>query len=123
MESTLMEKGYRVSGPVMNMAAVGAANAVLLYRVSNFAQQIGTKSFKPKKLRIKNNGAGNAVISLGTGIAGLFAAAMPAVYSLNGMDTVIDDLPSVELFADMTAYPDVVGGGSIDIQVEVEEIG
>ncbi|MDD5700431.1 MAG: hypothetical protein PHU23_00150 [Dehalococcoidales bacterium] len=123
---TDLDKGVRVSGAVVNIAAVGAANATAIFTRSAFAQQVGTKSFIPRKLMVRNNAGGNLWLSLGTGVGGLFADALPPVRVLNNMDGEWQefDLPSVELFANMTAFPDaLVAGGSVDVQVEVEERG
>ncbi len=124
---TDLEKGYRVTGAVVNIAAVGAANAAVIFTRSAFAQQTGTKSFIPKKLMVRNNAGGNLWLSLGTGVGvGVFADAVPPVRALNNIDGEWQefDLPSVELFANMTAWPDaLVAGGSVDVQVEVEERG
>jgi hypothetical protein len=125
MES-LMDKGYRVTGPVYNLTASLVANATMIYRVSNFAQQIGTKSFKPRKIKVMNNAGGNLVLMLGTGAAGTWVTKLPGIYVLNNMDGVWQefDLPTVEFFVDMTAYPaTLVAAGTVDVQVEVEEIG
>lgn len=122
----ILDKGYTVVGPAVNLAAAGAANATAIFQRSNFAQQIGTKSFKLRKVTILNNAGGNTTISIGTGVAGLFVAMIPALQTINNMADSWgpDQLPEVEFFADMTAFPlALAGGGSIDIVVEVEEIG
>ncbi len=123
---TMLDRGYRVSGAVVNLAAVGVANATAIFTISNSNQQIGTKSFKPRKLRVRNNAGGNCWLALGTGVAGAFAATLPQVRVLNNMDSVWQEveLPEVQHFLTMTAFPDaLVAGGSLDVQVEVEEIG
>ncbi len=123
---TQLERGVIVSGDVVNIAAAAAANAEAIFELSDFAQQVGTKSFKPKKLLVRNNAGGNLWLSLGTGVAGAFVDAIPPVRVMNNMDSNWQEveLPEVELFADMTAFPDaLVAGGSVDVQVQVEEIG
>jgi hypothetical protein len=123
---TDMDKGVRVSGAVVNIAVVGAANATVIFIRSAFAQQVGTKSFITRKLMVRNNAGGNLWLALGTGVGGLFANALPPVRVLNVLDNEWQefDLPAVELFANMTAFPDaLVAGGSVDVQVEVEERG
>jgi hypothetical protein len=116
--------GIRRQGPVTNLPAAGAANAVAIFRVSNFAGQLGAKTFKIKRLKIRNNNAGNGFVHFGTGIP-LAAEVIPALYSIGNTtdDYVEGDLPQAELAADLTAYPDAVGAGSFDVQVEVEEVG
>jgi len=122
----ILDKGYRLAGPVVNLATAGVANAAAVYQVSNFPQQQGTKSFKPRKLRVRNNAAGNTFLNIGTGAGGTFAAQIPAVMTFNSLDGawVEIELPEREFFADMTAWPTaLVAGGSIDVQFEIEEIG
>lgn len=127
MATAVLDKGYRVVGNIVRLALASIANPPPIFQVSNFAQQIGTKSFKPRKIRIMNNAAGATTINLGTGItAGTFVPRFPAVNTLNGLEEewVEVELPEVEFFADMTAFPTAVAlGGTIDIQVEVEECG
>lgn len=114
--------GVLRSGAVVNLAAAGAANAAAVYQVSNFAQQVGTKSFKIKRLLVQNDGGGNCWLSIGLGIPGV--ANMPALFSVNNLDAVWDNLPEVEYFADVTMWPDALpGGGTLNVQVEIEEIG
>jgi len=123
---TQLDRGVLVPGGVINLAAAAAANALAIFQVSNFAQQIGTKSFKPRKLRVRNNAGGDLWLHLGTGAGVGFVDQLPPVRVTNVMDTSWQDveLAGVEFFADMTAYPDaLIAGGSVDVQVEVEEIG
>jgi hypothetical protein len=116
--------GIRRQGPVTNLAAIGAANALAIFRVSNYANQLGAKTFKIKRIKIRNNNAGNGFVHFGTGIP-LAVEAIPPLYSLSNTtdDYGEGDLPGVELAADLTSYPDLVGAGSFDVQVEVEEVG
>ena len=53
MGLTSLDRGYRVPGAVVNLATAGTAGATAIFTVSNNANQIGTKSFKPtgKKAR------------------------------------------------------------------------
>lgn len=120
---TELLKGIERKGAVVNLAAALVANAVAVYQVSNFNQQIGTKSFKAKKLIVRNNAAGNCWVSIGTGVGGAFGATCPAQQSLNNL-TETFDLEGVEHFADMTVWVDaIVAGGALDFQAVVEEIG
>jgi hypothetical protein len=123
---TDLVKGIRVTGAVVNIALAAAANATVIFTRSAFAQQVGTKSFIPRKLMVRNNAGGNLWLSLGTGVGGAFANGLPPVRVLNNIDNEWQefDLPAVEFFANMTAFPDaLVAGGSVDVQVEVEERG
>ena len=123
---TQLETGVRVSGGVVPLTVAGAAAAVAIFQVSNFAQQIGTKSFIPKKLRVRNNAAGDLWLFLGLGAPAFTGSVLPPVRVLNNLDNSWQEieLPAAEFFADMTAYPlTVVAGGSLDVQIEAEERG
>lgn len=123
---TALGKGRRVRGAVVNLAAAGAANAQVIFQLSNWAAQLGTKSFFLKRVWMMNNAAGQQTVMIGTGVAGAFAAVIPGLVSINNMDVgwPEDDLNEIEVFADLTAYPvALIAAGTIDIQVEVEEIG
>ncbi|MDD4985409.1 MAG: hypothetical protein PHQ43_06420 [Dehalococcoidales bacterium] len=123
---TGIDKGVRLQGPVTNLAVAGVAAAAAIFQISNFAQLVGTKSVVIKRILFWNNAAGNTTVLIGTGAGAGFAQALVPYYIVNGMNLTIEEeeLPEVELFADITAYPvALVAAGSIDIQVEVEEIG
>ncbi len=120
------DQGYRLIGPVTNLAAAAVGNAAVIFQISNFAQLVGTKSVRIKRMKMWNNAAGNTTVLIGTGAGAGFAVLIPSLFTVNGMtdDYPEGDLPGVEAFADLTAYPvALAAGGSIDIQVEVEEIG
>ena len=121
------DKGVRLQGPVTNLPDALVANALVIFQISNFAQLVGTKSVIIKRIKMWNNAAGNTTVIIGTGAgAGFNPLLMVPLYILNGMtdDYPENDIPEVEFFADITAYPTaLVALGSIDIQVEVEEIG
>ena len=120
---TELSRGIERTGAVVNLAAALVANATAVYQVSNFNQQLGTKSFKAKKLKVRNNAAGNCWVSIGTGVGGAFVASCSAKRSLNDLDDEFD-LGGVEHFADMTVWVDALAaGGSLDFQAVVEEIG
>ncbi|MDD5700620.1 MAG: hypothetical protein PHU23_01105 [Dehalococcoidales bacterium] len=120
---TELKRGIERQGAVVNLAAALVANAVAVYQVSNFNQQIGTKSFKALKLKVRNNAAGDCWVSIGTGVGAAFAATCSAKRSLNNLDEEFD-LGGVEHFADMTVWVDaIVAGGSLDFQACVEECG
>ena len=75
---------------------------------------------------VRNNAGGTLLLEVGTGVAGGFAQVIPPVRVFDNLDNSWQaiELPDVELFADMTAFPDaLVAGGSVDVQVEVEEVG
>jgi hypothetical protein len=118
--------GYRVTGNLVPITVTGNAGALPIFQVSNSALQIGTKSFKLKKLRALNVAAGTTLIFLGTGIAGAVVATTPPLVTINNLDGEWgeDDLPDVEYFGDLMAYGAVIlAGGTITLQATVEEIG
>lgn len=128
---TGFDEGVRLQGPVTNLAVAAVANAVAIFQLSNWnipagGQMVGTKSVRIKRIKMMNNAAGNQVVMIGTGVGAAFAALLPGLVSLNNLneDFVEEDLPQVEAFADITAYPvALVAAGTIDVQIEVEEIG
>ena len=120
---TDFERGVLRSGLVVNQPNPLVAAAVVIFQLSNFAQQIGTKSFIPKKLLLRNNAGGILWLSLGTVAV---PGSLPPLRIQNNMDANWQEfeLPRVEFFADMIAWTDVmVALGSLDIQIEVEERG
>jgi hypothetical protein len=126
MGLTSLDRGYRVTGAVVNLATAGTAGATAIFTVSNNANQIGTKSFKPRKISVQNLLAGTCWLYLGTGVGGTFASVMVPLRCVMSMDTEWTEfeLNGIEFFANMTAYPDVlIAGGSLNVQVEGEEIG
>ena len=126
MGLTSLDRGYRVSGAVVNLATAGTAGATAIFTVSNNANQIGTKSFKPRKISVQNLLAGACWLYLGTGTGGSFVSMMVPLRCVMSMDTEWTEfeLNGVEFFANLTAYPDIlIAGGSLNVQVEGEEIG
>jgi len=120
---TDFERGVLRSGGVVNQPNPLVAAAVVIFQVSNFGQQIGTKSFIPKKILLRNNAGGILWLNLGTVAV---PTLLPPLRIQNNMDANWQEfeLPRVEFFADMIAWTDVMAaGGSLDIQVEVEERG
>lgn len=115
--------GRRRQGAVTNLAAAGAANAAAILTLSTFAGMVGTKKLVLKRLKVRNNGCGDTWLHIGTGVGGAFVDGIPALRVIS--DTTDDfmehDLPQVEFTATITAYPDAVAAGSMDVQVEVEE--
>ncbi|MDD5510851.1 MAG: hypothetical protein PHI12_08575 [Dehalococcoidales bacterium] len=123
---TELDRGYKVTGPVVNLAVAGVGTAAVVFIRSNFAGQIGTKSFRIKKVICRNNAAGATFLNIGTGVGGLFVAAIPALMTLNNMDQEFgpEELGNAEFFASATAWPTALAaGGTLDVQIEVEEIG
>ena len=115
--------GVRRAGPMVNLAAAGAANTGNVFiRSTNY---VGNTTMIVRKVRWRNNAVGaNTFLHIGTGTAGAFVDAIPPILTLNGLDDSYQEteIPGiVELAATITAYVDAVGAGSVDVQVEVEE--
>lgn len=119
---TDLKSGIRRTGPV---TAVGVAASVLLFRIPNFASQLGTKTFVVRKLFVRNNAAGNLPFTLGTGAAGAYVAATPNFLALNNIENIWTEveLPNVEFAADLYIQAPTWAAGTLDAQVEVEERG
>lgn len=121
--------GRRRVGAVVNLAAAGAANAAAILTLSTFALMVGTKTLKIKRLKARSNNVGaDTWLHIGTGVGGVgagFVEAIPPLRIINNTtnDYAELDLPERELAATITAYPDAVGGGSLDVQIEAEECG
>ena len=117
-------KGVMLQGPVSNIAAAATGTAV--FQRSTFAQQLGTRSVRIKRLLVQNLAAGDQWFALGVGLGGAFVPSIPYLRILNNLDNEWgdDELPDVEWFADMTAsLIAIAGGGAVNVQVEVEERG
>jgi hypothetical protein len=118
--------GRRRVGAVVPNTGLGAANAVVIFTRSTFASMVGNKTLKIKRLKIQSLGVGaDTWVHIGTGVAGAFVDAIPALRLVNNTtdDYAEGDLPQVELNANITAYPDAGAAGTVNVQVEVEEIG
>lgn len=117
----LVDDKIIVPGPIVNLAAAGVANAVVIYTIP--LGLVGVKSVKIHKVNIYNNAAGATQILVGTGVGAGFAALLPALDTFNGLNTTYGpqtDLIEAESFANITAYPvALVGVLGIDIQLEV----
>lgn len=120
---TKLDKGYLVVGNVVALA-VGNAAAVPIFQVSNNANQIGTKSGIIRKIKISDTGAGTR-IHIGTGAAGAVVDRIPAIATIAGLDTELEEneIPEYEFFTDAMAYVDALGAGAVTIQLTVEERG
>jgi len=114
-----------IAGPVVNLAAVGAANAVVVFTVPTVL--VGARSVRIVKVNLYNNVGGNTEVLIGTGVGGAFAPLIPALDSFNGLVDAYGpqtDLIQAETFANITAYPvALLAGTSIDIMLEVIVIG
>lgn len=120
------KEGIVVTGPIVNLVAAAAANAVVIFTIPILANQlVGVKSVKIRKVRLFNYAAGNDTVEIGNGVAGAFVALLPPLNTMNGLGDAYteEELPEVESFADITAFPVLLAAGNIDIQLEVLVIG
>jgi hypothetical protein len=123
MGNALLE-GVRVTGPVTNLALAAAANAVAVY--TRGTAWIGTKSIKVKKVMYRNNAGGQTFLHIGTGIGAAFVDLIDPIVIMNNQSDSMQEVEIVQraAFATITAYPEALAAlGSVDVQVEVEEIG
>lgn len=120
-----------IPGPIVNLVAIGAAAAVVIFTIPILAGQlVGTKSVKIRRVNLYNNAAGNTQVLIGTGVGGVgagFIALLPALDSMNGLNDPYGPetgLIEAEAFANITAYPvALVGGTSIDVQLQIIIVG
>ncbi len=119
-----LTRGKILTGPVANVAA--AVTSYPAFLVSAYAGQVGTRSFRLRKLMAQNNAVGAAVwLRVGTGVWGAFVDMIPYLYVLNNIDQEWQefDLPRVEFFATLNVGTPVMAAGNVLVTVEVEEIG
>lgn len=116
---TTARKGIRLAG-TRTVLTAAAATAVPIWQISNFASMVGVRTAKLKRIKARNNAAGDTWLHIGTGIP--CVESMPALRLVNNFngDFAEGDLPEIEFSADITAYVDAL---PVDVQVEVEEIG
>jgi hypothetical protein len=114
--------GIEEVGAVVTLTPAGAGNAVTIFpkTLQTTSGVIGNKTYKIKSMHIKNTSGSDADVSIGTGLAGLFVAAMPLIHIVDPFD---DDIPvdtSPEFSSDITA---LTSSAPCTIQLKVEEIG
>lgn len=110
-------RGIRKVSPIVAVAA--AATPEVLYQLT----QGGTnpRTVIVRKIMCYSN-VGNCVVDIGTGLGPAFANVIPSILVLNTFDNEWpeDDIPEVEVQADITVQSNILG---VQVQVEVEEIG
>lgn len=119
---TKTKQGVRLPGPLATITVAAAAGAQTLFQISNFAGQVGAKTYRIKKLLVNNYAGADVWLYVGTGVGGAFVQAMPRIRVVNNFNGAIaeDDLPDVEFNADITMWASAV---TCEAQAEVEEIG
>jgi hypothetical protein len=108
-------------GQVVNLAAAGVANAVVVFAIP--VALLGVRSVKIYRVNLFNLAAGATQVLIGTGVGGAFAALLPALDSFNNLNDAYGpatDLIQAQAFANITAYAVALAvGTSINIQLEV----
>jgi len=120
-------KGVRLQGGVVDLIGIGNANALVIFQQSTFVAQIGTRTFRIKRIKGINQSLVNTLVHIGTGAAGAVVDVIPELQTFAGLnfDFVEFDLPEVEVNADLMAWA-VAGAAAltpITLQVEIEELG
>lgn len=121
------QRGVRLQGGVIDLVGIGNGNALAIFLQSTYAAQVGTRTFRIKRIKGINQSLVNTLVHIGTGAAGAVVDVIPELQTFAGLnfDFVEFDLPEVEVNADLMAW--AVAGAAvltpITIQVEVEEIG
>ncbi len=110
-------RGLRKSSAVITIAAAVTPENL-------FLQSAGMTIARTVILRkvFAYTAVGNVIINIGTGLAAGFAAIIPPFMVPNTFDIQLeeDELPEVEVSANLTVQADVLG---CIVQVEVEEVG
>jgi len=120
------KEGIVVTGPVVNLVAAGVGGSLVVFTIPVLVGQlVGVKSVKILKVHLFNNTAGNTWVLIGNGLPTVgLPVLLPAMASMNNLEDIYDNLPEVESFADIVAWPAALaGGGTIDIMLEVAVIG
>ena len=120
---TATEQGVRIQGPRVAMNAALVANTFTLFQVSNFASQVGVKTYRIKRILAVNYAGADTWLYIGTGLGlALFAQVMPRIRLVNNFNAAVneDDIPDVEFAADITAFVD---NATCEVQLEIEEVG
>ena len=109
--------GFRKTSLPITIAAANTPQTIYIVSAGGTA----TRTAILRKIWIYS-AVGNAVFTLGTGLAGLFVAAMPPMLVAGGIENIWtdEDTPDVEVGVNFTGQSTVLG---IIVQLEVEEIG
>ncbi len=115
-------KGVRLPGPLVDIIVAANAGALPVFQLSQFAAQVGTRTFRIKRIKGINQAGVNTLLHIGTGAAGAVVDVMPELWTFAGLnfDFPEADLPEVEFSADMMVWAVAV---PVSLIVEVEELG
>jgi len=122
MITQLVNKGVRRAGPLATITVALVAGVTTLYQISNYASQIGTKTYLIKRIHGCNYSGAATWLYIGTGTAITWVQAMPRIRLQNMLDFDFseEELPEGKFVADIVAFADAV---VVEVQIEVEEIG
>ncbi len=115
-------KGVRLQGGVIDIIVAANAGALPIFQLSQFAAQVGTRTFRIKRIKGINQAGVNTLLHIGTGAAGAVVDVIPEIWTFAGLnfDFPEADLPEVEVNADLMAWAVAV---PVALQVEIEELG
>lgn len=115
-------KGVRLQGPVVTLTVGGNGGALPIFQQSTFAAQVGTRTFRIKRIKGLNQAGAATLLHIGTGAAGAVVDVIPGLWTFAGLnfDFVEADLPEVEVNADLMAWAVAV---NVVLMIEVEELG
>ena len=112
--------GIRKQNPVPGVSPVTGA-AAALYNITPGRTAV------IKRIAWQNNCGGNSNLSIGQGLAAAFAAVLPPIVTLNGLDGQLNewDIPNIEIQYTVAlpaiTFESTVAG--VIVTIEVEEIG
>ena len=118
-------KGVRLQGPVMDIVANGVGGVQIIWAQSTYAAQIGTKTFRIKRIKGINQSLANTLVHIAAAAAPA-ADIIPPLQTFAGLnfDFVEFDLPEVEVNDDLVAWAVAAAALTpVTIQVEIEELG
>jgi len=116
MSTQLIPRGIRKSSAIITIAAANVAQNLFLESVGPTVN----RTVILRKIFAYSN-IGNVTITIGIGLAPLVAI-IPPFYVLNTLDMQLteNEIPEVEVFANLTVQATILG---CMVQVEVEEVG
>ncbi len=115
-------KGVRLPGPLVDIIVAANVGALPIFQQSTFAAQVGTRTFRLKRIKGINQAGVNTLLHIGIGAAGAVVDVMPEIWTFAGLnfDFPEADLPEIEVNGDLMAWAVAV---PVTLQIEVEEIG
>ena len=114
--------GITMVGGLVTLLVAANAGALVVYQMSTAAAMRGTKTYKLKRISIRDITAGGTVVHFGTGAAGAVVDAIPSMTTVANMNVVQEwpDDEAPEFADDLMAWAVAI---QVEIQVTVQEIG